>query len=179
MDPAQAQTPQLPQIEAMRLGVMYRFEVKLREWSIYLRPLSVSEVFGVLSTVANRMNAQPVHVRSEMFQQLVFSQETLKRASTSDVDANDAQLTDMFLNRFSTEELAYLLKEYNAGCDGCNPSMEMLSAKQLNALVEMVKKNRPDETDSTLRSRLIERSFMDLVNLCQALLTKDDVPTDK
>lgn len=170
----------IPQIEQMRMGVQYRFPVKLRGFTIHLRPLSTDEAGKVFCAVQDRLEQLPKEShRTQAMQQFFFSRETLQRASTSDPDKNDPQLTDLILGRFTTEELAYLLKEYNAGCDGCNPMLENMTEQDIKKLVDEVKKNLDGVAPlKDLQSRLIELSFLELVNLSMALLQATNATTE-
>jgi hypothetical protein len=72
------------------------------------------------------------------------------------------------LQSLTPDELHYLFKEYCAGADKLNPSLEKMPLERLQELVALAKKNP---------SALIELSFSELVNLSRHLL--ECLPTDK
>lgn len=147
-------------LTAMRLGTRARFLVKIRSYEISLRPLTVAETLQLASEVAQEVSQKPEHLRNALTEHVVFSLKTLALASTSDVDRNDPKITEFVLQRLTPDELAHLFKEYCAGVDRVNPSLEELSIDRLRELVAMAKKNH---------SAPIGWSFLELVSVCRYL----------
>lgn len=162
----------LPQIEAMRWGTDYHFEVKIRDFSITLRPLSIKETIDVTNRVIQRVNSEPLNAQNPLFEQTIMAHETLVLASTSDYGTNDPKITAYVLERFTADELNAIFKQYVAGCDKVNPSLERMSAEEIESLVDGIKKN-PDWAQNPLLP-LIGLSLSQLANITLHLLTKND-----
>lgn len=166
----------ISQLEAMRLGVDYTFEVKVRGFSLVLRPLAIVETIDVTNRVIDRVNnelkSRPHGVLNPIFEQTMMAIETLMMASTSDVGANDPRITAYVLERCSADELNSIFKEYVAGCDKVNPSLDRMSVDEIELIVEQVKKN-PDWEKMPLLP-LIGLSHSQLANVALHLLTKGD-----
>jgi hypothetical protein len=147
-------------LEAMRMGVNARFPVKLRSFEVALRPLTIAETVQIAGEVGEELARKPNITRNAITEHVIFSIKTLALASTSAPNKGDQKLTEYVLQSLTPDELHYLFKEYCAGNDKLNPSLEKLSVEKLNELVAFSKKNP---------SALIELSFLELVNLCQHL----------
>ncbi len=157
-------TQDFQQIEAMRQGVDYRFEIRCRQFAFKARPLSALETVQTAQEVADRLERLPPSQRSGVVESLLMAQVMLEKASTSDVGASDFKVTQMMLERMTPDEVQFLFKQYTSICDRCNPSLETLPAARIEELVEAVKKSpKPEET-------LIECSFLELVNISRHLL---------
>lgn len=156
---------QIPQIDAMRLGVDYRLELKLREFSVPVRPITISETLEIASRVGAHMARLPEASRNRVTEHVLLAKETLKVASTSDVGKQDMQLTDIILDKMTPDELTFAYKQYVSATDKVNPALEQLSKEEIEDIYELVKKNQ---------SQLIECSFLQLVNLARYLLTQSD-----
>lgn len=160
----------IPQLEAMRHGVDYRQRVSIRGFEIYVRPLSIMETNQVAATVQEKLSMLPESARHRLTEHTLLAKETLINASTSDVGANDARITDHILDRMTNAEIHYLYKQYVAAMDRVDPSLEQMSPEDLRALVDELKKN----PKADLGSVLIELSFSQLVSLAHYFLTKSD-----
>lgn len=170
----------IPQLDEMRMGVDYVFKVTLRGYSVALRPLSVDELLLVGRRVNETLNDMPEAARARISQETMYAKTILQEASTDFGKANP-RLTAGILGKCTEAELSFLLKEYVAGCDACDPRLESMTRAKLDALVDQVKKNVSEAKGSAdphyLRSQLIELSFMDTVNLCMELLRQAESPT--
>ncbi len=162
----------IEQIDAMRQGVDYRFPVKLRGFSILLRPLSVGESIQVASRVKARMELAPPEMVHALTSNTYLAGETLVLASTADVDTNDPRLTELIVQRMTPDELQSLFKQYVAGCDRCNPALETMKVEEVRALADELKKNSPDP--EALALQLTALSLLHLVNLTHFLLVQSD-----
>lgn len=154
----------IPQIDAMRMGVDYKFKVRLRGFEIFLRPLTSSENVQITSNVLKHMEGLPASARNPHTEADAHARETIKLASTTDVGKYDPQVTDPMLDRMTSDEIRFLLKEYVAVCDKVNPCLEKMKEEELKALVEDLKKNP---------SHLTELSFWETENVCRALIQGD------
>lgn len=163
------ESPQnLPQLALMRQGVDYTFTITCRNFAFVARPLSCFEVVRCAENTGSRIASLPITQRTAVTESIIAVTEKLKLASTSDVNANDAKLTDQMLERCTPDEIDYLFKQYVAGCARVNPSMEEISESELLALVEQVKKS-PEQ-----HYALTELSLLHLVGICRLLFkTKD------
>lgn len=151
----------IPQVEQLRDGVDYRFKVTIRKFSIMLRPLSIYEVNKVAANVSERMEEMNQYQRNQLTEHTLVAQETLKLASTSDVDVDDPTITDLIISKMTAEEVSALFKEYVAITDKCNPVLELLPNDVLKSMIEDIKKNP---------SLVTERSFLELASICRSLI---------
>lgn len=159
----------IEQLDQMRSGVDYKMPVRIRNYSIMLRPLSIMEEVEVIAEVTDRYASLPENYKNRVSENLLQAKESLKLASTSDVGTKDPKITDYILDRMTNTEIQYLWKQYIAACDRVNPSFDKMSEDELKELLDKVKKN-PE--------LLTEFSFWELVNFCQSLI-KEESPTDK
>ncbi len=150
--------PGLPELALMRQGVSYRFNIRIREYSLAVRPLSTMETIHAAKRAAAKFQALTQEEQTSVTESIIIVSEKLKIASTSDVGAQDEKLTDLLVSQMSPHELDYLWKQYIAGLERVNPSIEEISAEDLEALVEEVKKS-----PLGLRSALTELSLRQLV----------------
>lgn len=151
----------LPQLDAMRAGIDLRLEIRVRDYKLLVRPLTVNEVVQVVSNVGDALLKLPDHARTSIQENTLIAKETLKLASTSDYGANDPTISDYILDRMLPDELQYVHRQYVQACDRVNPAMEMLPKETLDALVGEIKKNT---------SLLTNLSFLELVNVCRYLI---------
>lgn len=148
-------------LELMRMGTQARYKVKMRDFEIWFRPLTIAETIQIAAETGEDIQKQPLHARNPITEHVIFSVKTLHLASTSAPGKSDAKLTTHTLQSLTPDELAFLMKEYCAGNDRINPSLETLSTARLDELIAGAKKND---------SLLIELSFLELVNICRSLL---------
>jgi hypothetical protein len=153
-------------LEQMRMGTQARFLIKMRKFEIMLRPLTVFETVSITGEVNEELSRRPDIARNAITEHVIFSIKSLEKASTSAPNRGDPKLTAAVLQDLSPDELAFLFKEYCAGVDRINPSMETISMERVNELVELAKKNN---------SVLIELSFLELVNVCRVLLSQQQM----
>lgn len=165
----------LPELEAMRHGVTYFFEVKLRQFSVKLRPVSNSEMMECYSSVTQYINNIPAAKRTKMDEDNALAREILKKACCEMDSDKPGKFTDPVLNAMNNDEILYFYGEWRAVCDRVNPQLEQLPIEVIRSTVNELKKNPPTDLDS----QLIELSFGQLVNLARYLLTSADLQTDK
>lgn len=152
-------------IEDMRLGVDYTGTIKLRGFQVSVRPLSMAETLQVENNCQIAFSKMPEPSKTQLRWNHFYAKETLKLATTSDLDKNDSQLTDPILDRMTPEEVQALMKQYVAFVDRVNPVLENVNNKEtLGALIEQVKKNP---------SQLTELSLSQLTALCHHLILGD------
>jgi len=160
------QEVQIEQIQAMRMGVDYRHKISIRNFSIFVRPISISETIEVAQSVSERFERMPINGRTMLAEHTFLAQETLKRASKPSPDSpEEPKITDYIMNKMTPDELSYLHKQYVAVMDKVNPSLEVLGIDEVKEMAEKVKKNP---------SVAIELSFLELVNLVRHLATKEE-----
>lgn len=155
---------EMPDIEAMRLGVDYRFPITCRSFTVYVRPLTHQEMVKAAQEVGAEMARMPKSAQTPITEHSLLSKYILSKATTSDVGKTDYELTEPILDRMTPEELTHLFKQYVGNTDRCNPSLDAMSIEEVKELVEMVKKN-PQQA--------IGCSFFQLVNMVRYLLTND------
>ena len=160
----------LDQIDAMRAGVDYKQKITIRNFSMTVRPLTIMETNEIASSVVAELRKLPVEHRNATLEHTLMAKETLKRASTSDVGKGDWQITEPILNAMTVDEVLFMYKQYVMAMDRVNPALEKMSTKEVQELVEDLKKNEPQELDLQLTAL----SFLQLVSLVQYFLTKGD-----
>jgi hypothetical protein len=159
----------LQAIDAMRMGVDYFFTVKVRDFKARLRPLTNGEIVQIYGDVAEQMLKVPPSRRTKMVEDQMMARNFLVHAS-SPFDNYAPTITDPILNAMTPDEMMAVYREWQAHCDRVNPALELMDNDQIKALVEMVKKNPPQD----LVFQLTQLSFGQLVNLAHCLLTKGD-----
>lgn len=156
---------QFPQLVQMRMGVSYRMPVRIRNFSVMLRPLSLAEQVQVASETASDFSALPKDMKHNLSEHTLLAKNTLVKASTPDVDTASPSLTGELITRMTAEEVVALFKEYTTIVDKCNPLLEVTPLEDLQGLVNEVKKNPSIAT---------EQSFSDLVKIVRFLATPND-----
>lgn len=156
----------IPELDAMRMGVDYRSNLKIRGLTIPVRPLACIEFVLIANDVATEMEDMPERQRTPFVEHLLVAKKSLQRASTPDPDSKVApKLTDLVLDRMTAEEVEFAYKQYVAATERANPALEEMKAEEIQELAERVKKSP---------SELIELSFLQLVNLSRHLLLSGD-----
>lgn len=159
----------IDQIDAMRMGVDYRFRIVCRGFSMSARPLSIGESVEVGTKVSQRLNEMTEFEKNRLNEHSLLAYETLVLASTSDYGTNDPKISEYILKRLTPDELSFLFKQYVAECDKVNPCLEMMDAKDIRPLVEALKKSPKED----LASQLIGLSFTQQVSTLFHLLLGD------
>jgi hypothetical protein len=159
----QSPVDRIEQLDAMRMGVDYRLPIRIRTFSLHVRPLTIAETVEIAGEVTDELERLG-KAATRVIEHVLLAKRTLIKASTSEPGANDQQLSDPILDRMTPDELDLLFKQYVAACDKVNPSLESLPAEEVRAMAERLKKS-PSEA--------IELSFLQLVNIVQFLLTPD------
>lgn len=149
-----------PQLAQMRMGSDYKFTIKLKQFSVVLRPLSMDEFVNVTMETAEYLESLPPVARNRLSENTILAKKILVLASTSEPDMGDFKLTESLLGRMTNDEVSYLYNEYCVICDKVNPKLEELPIEEVDRLVDMVKKSP---------SQAIELSFLELVNVCRKL----------
>lgn len=156
------QDDQIDQLDAMRRGVDYRLEIKCRDYSVSVRPLTMKETIDIATKVNDALLNLPQHARTTLMESALLAKETLKLATTSDVDSKEVgRLTDYIMDRMTPEELQFIHRQYVQAIDKVNPVMERMTKEEVMELVERVKKNE---------SALTSLSFLELANVCRQLI---------
>lgn len=155
----------LEALDAMRMGVEYKLQITIRSFSLMVRPITIGETLQVAQEVVEAMNRIPESARTRVVEHVLLAKYTLIKASTTEPGSNDPRITDLLLDHFTPDEITLLFKQYVSACDKVNPSLEIIETEKLLEMVEALKKSP---------SEVIERSFLDLVNIVRFLLTKSD-----
>lgn len=155
------------EIRAMRDGVDYRLEIKVRKFSLFMRPLTLDESTEIAAEVIKQMKGIPESLRNSLTENVILCKETLKKASTSDVGKKDFGLTDLVLGKMTTDEVQFLHKQYLAVCDRVNPQFEEIPLERVAQMVDAIKKKEYHPT---------ELSFMELAAVCRALTREESPP---
>lgn len=160
---------ELPEVEAMRMGIAYRFPISLRAFKMEVRPLTMSETIQVKQEVVRVLGSLPTNQRTPLEEHTLLARETLKLASQSDVGSGDFGITDAMLDNMRPEEIRYLMKEYVKVVDKCDPCFEEMSIEELEELVDYLKKESKKNPLA-----LTEFSFSQLVSVARYLMTKEE-----
>lgn len=155
----------LPQLDAMRMGVDYRFVVQARAFVMDARPLTIDETIQMTAEVISELQRLPAHSQNSQFEASLIAKKTLVLASTSEPGAKDPKITEYVLGRMTPEELQYLYKQWTDGCALVSPAIETMTPEAIGELVETVKKNGA--------STLILLSRSQLCAMVASLLTED------
>lgn len=152
----------ISQLDAMRQGVDYHLEIKCRDYSVSVRPLTMKETVDVATRVNDALLKLPEHARTRLMESNLLAKETLKLATKNDMDSKDEpRLTDYVMDRMTPEELQFIHRQYVQAIDMVNPVMEQLSKEEIMAMVDAVKKNG---------SALTDLSFLQMANVCRFLI---------
>ena len=155
----------LPQLELMRQGVDYNFRVAIRAFQVKLRPVTIGEHQQINQEIIDKLSQMPQEMRHSLNESYLLAKEMLKAACKLDPEGKTAgPLTDYILDKMTIDEVLLLYKQYEDGVEKVNPRLEDLSAEDVNALVELVKKN-PTE--------LTGLSFVQLASMVRLLLKGD------
>lgn len=157
------------QIDAMRMGVNYSQTISCRNFSVSVRPLSMSETLKVYDAVAMEFAKMPATAKNSVKEHTLIARETLKAASTSAIGVFDPKITDPMLDAMTQDEVGFLYKQYVHAMDKCNPSLELMEPKDLEALVEELKK----KTGADLAWELTQLSLVQLASLARYYLTSN------
>lgn len=161
----------LPEIDAMRMGVDYRHNIKVRNFTLQVRPITMVEDMEIAAEVQRLLAKQPKEYRNSKTENAFIARETLKRASCLDPTKYLPGVADPVLDAMTNDEMIFLFKEYVSVTDKCNPCLELLDGDELNLLVEAVKKN--SQADD-LVSQLTDLSFLQLASLVHYFATKNE-----
>lgn len=162
-------------LEKMRLGVDYRYPITIRSFTLLARPLSIGETAEVATETTRRMqdisriDKAASHTLNE---NIILAQETLVKASTSDVGANDPKITPYVMSLMTSDEITELYRQYVDVVDRCNPALETMKPSDVKTLVDDLKKNLAG--DKELALRLTELSRSHLLSMAHYLLSRDD-----
>lgn len=157
-------------LAAMRMGVDYTFDIRLRGFSVPVRPISVAETLQVASEVSRDMATIPSQSRTNVHEAYLIALYTLQRASRPFDSRVESALTKGTIDRFTSAELLGLFEQYRDGCNRLDPALEEISHERLRELVEAAKKNT---------STLTGLSRKHLETLALYLLTSADSPEGK
>lgn len=150
-------------IELMRIGVDYKFKIKLNQFILTLRPLSALETITIENDVIEQLLKMKTHQQTEINKSLLFANKTLMQASTSAPGKSDYQISELVLQNCTPDEVMFLFNEYIKCTEKVNPSLETMPMEELTKLVEEAKKNS---------FPLTGLSFWQLENLCRALINE-------
>jgi hypothetical protein len=161
-------------IDRMRQGTAQRFPVNMRGYNGTFRPLSIYETNVVASETIAEMASKPKSQQNDLMENSILSMKILEKATTSDVNKTDPQLTFMELQQLSPKEIEFLYGEYVAACEKLDPKLEKMDPKEVQVLVEEAKKK-----EAGLGSALMTYSFSQVWNIALYLLTRDEQPPAK
>ncbi len=159
----------IDQIDAMRMGVDYRFRISCRGFSMMARPLSIGESVDVGTKVSERLLSMSDVEKNRLNEHSLLAYETLILASTTDYGTNDPKISEYILRRVTPDELQFLFKQYVAECEKVNPCLELMGSEDIKTLIDVLKKSPKED----LASQLTGLSFIHLLSTCHQLLQGD------
>lgn len=151
-----------PELELMRAGVDLHFEILVRKFKVKVRPLTTIEVIEATAEAADAFDKLPEVKKLNITMSLMNAMYQLNKASSPDVGENGT-LGLPLMHMMRSDEINALWKQYVRVCDKVNPAFEDVTAEQLKAWSEDLKKN------SDPRSLLIDLSISNLISLCHHL----------
>lgn len=163
---------ELPELDKMRHGVNYEFPVKIRSFTLTLRPLSNAELLSSYSAVTEYITMIPASKRTKLDEDNALAKIILEKAAIP-YGEKTSKLNAALLQAMTTDEIMYLYTEWRSVCDRVNPLLEKIPQEVIKSTIEAIKKKPPTDLDS----QLTELSFGQLVNLVRYLLTNDVLPT--
>lgn len=134
-------------LSAMRSGVAFRFPVRIRDFSMHLRPLSMQETLEVHQFVAEEMSRMPASARTKVMEHSLLAKQTIIVASTSQPGSEDPKMTHLEMKHWLPDEIHAVYKEYSAIVEKVNPSPDDIDPEQMEGLIELVKKSPREELD--------------------------------
>jgi hypothetical protein len=146
----------------MRAGTKEIHEVKMREFTVQLRVLSIDEMNDIRrDAYKTALAIQGDNVDKD----LLIEKTTLKLASTSHASGGVPLLSDKLLGLLSTDEINYLYNEYIRILDSVNPALESIGHEEFRELVDSLKKNLISGNDLSIRQlKVICSSYVDLIS---------------
>lgn len=153
----------IPQLEAMRHGIDYKFKITCRNFEVFVRPLSALEVVQAASEAAEHFQKLTEVQKISITMSLLMATCQLEKASSPDI-GEFPTLTRKMLEMMTPDEINHLWKQYVRVCDRVNPSFENMGADELSNTVEALKKS------SDRLSLLTDLSISQLITVCLHLL---------
>lgn len=156
-------------LSQMRAGTDLKFPARLKNATINLRVLSISEMMSIYNEVSSRLVEMPATAQNRISENLILAKCILRTASTEKPGrpAEEAKLSEYLLDQLTDAEILYLYRQWVAHNDKVNPSLEEMPHEELMRLVEEVKKNHLE---------LTELSISQLTSLVRYLLNKEESP---
>ncbi len=154
----------IPELSLMRQGVNYRFPVKIRNFAVFLRPLTMDETTQSAVEIAAQVQMLAPEVRTDFQQAVIYSRVVLKYASSEFPGSKEFRLSDFVLGGMTPDETNYAYQQYLEGLKKCNPAYDQLPLNAIEALVDSIKKNPSELTGSFLLQEL-EKLGLVLIDL--------------
>lgn len=136
-------------LNALRMGVNYTFEIRVRGASVIMRPLTISEHVEIVNRAVSETQNKPEGQRNQLTESSLLALYTLELASTPEsVGTRKAmpRLPLYALNKMTNDEVIAFHRAYLAACETLDPALETIDQDQLLALIETAKKNTSELT---------------------------------
>lgn len=151
-------------LRLMRAGTDYKFQIKVREFAVEMRPLSSIELIGTAKHVVKVMAEGG---RTPIEESLLSAMIKLEKASTP-VGGTFPKLPVAVLEQMTADEIDNLYTQWLSECEKVNPSMDLMTEDELIVLVDSVKKS-PLGINIALNSL----SFRALANMSRHLIQRE------
>jgi hypothetical protein len=134
----------------MRAGVKTVAEIRLRDFVVPVRVLSIDETNAIRR---DAIRTTTVNQGDEVDKNIAMEKSTLKLASTlsSGPAGGVPILGDKLLGSLNLDEIHYLYNEYVKIMDDVNPTVEAMPEKEMRAIVDGLKKNTVSVRELSLR----------------------------
>ncbi len=152
-------------MELMRAGVEYSFEISIRQFKVFVRPLTNLEIIQATASAAESYERLPDSQRLSVTASLLNAMHQLEKAASVDVGEVSA-LPLAILQMMTPDEVNHLWKQYCRVMDKVNPDFQFMSIEELNVLVEDLKKSLDK------LSQLTDLSISNLIAVCRHLLSE-------
>lgn len=147
-----------PDLELMREGVDYNFEISVRKFKAWVRPLTSLEVIKATAAAAQAFDTLNEHEKLSISLSLLNAMYQLNKAC--EIDGVPGKLTLPLMQHMSPDEINALWKQYVRVTDKVNPDFESVGAEKLKEWAEALKKS------SEPLSMLTDLSTSNLIALC-------------
>jgi len=157
-------------LRAMRSGVDYYHVIKVREFRLKVRALSISEKINIMTELQENLETADPKLRTKLNEEIEIAKRTIILASTSDIDKNDPKITDYILSRMTSGEILALYKDYVSWEEIISPDMEEMPMEKIMGYVEALKKNP---------GLMRELSRLECQSIARFLINQSESLTDK
>ena len=146
----------------MRAGTKEIHEIKMRDFVVQVRILSIDEMNLVRRDAYKAALAMK---GDDVDKNLITQKSILKLASTDPGSGGVPILSDKLLSMLTNDEIAFLYDEYIRVMDSVNPALETITHEAFREMVDSLKKNLVSVNELSIRQlKVICSSYVDLIS---------------